>query len=130
MFYDSQQELTPLYTNASLYFMNSSVESFSFVLAESKIYGLENIDIGKEYLTLTKKGSIVVKDNDYEKMAYKAIKLFFNMIYLRKQGRSERESLNNFLPQKIGLRYVNLLESLMNGTSNEYFDSEYTKIYK
>ena len=130
MFYDSQQELTPLYTNASLYFMNSSVESFSFVLAESKIYGLENIDIGKEYLTLTKKGSIVVKDNDYEKMSYKAIKLFFNMIYLRKQGRSERESLNNFLPQKIGLRYVNLLESLMNGTSNEYFDSEYTKIYK
>ena len=126
-FYDLQQDLRPFYSNASLYFMTSSAESFSFVLAESKAYGLANIVTGKEYLVLTKKGSIVVKDNDYVEMAYEAIKLFSNITYLREQGKSARESLNNFLAEKVDLRYINLYESLMNGTSKEFFDSEYKK---
>ena len=127
MFYNSQQDLRPFYSNASLYFMTSNAESFSFVLAESKAYGLANIVTGKEYLVLTKNGSIVVKYDDYEEMAYKAIKLFSNMTYLREQGKSARESLNNFLPEKVDLRYINLYESLMNGTSKQFFDSEYKK---
>jgi len=127
MFYNSQQDLRPFYKNASLYFMTSSCESFSYVLAESKAYGLANIVTGKEYLVLTKKGSIVVKNNDYEEMAYEAIKLFSNITYLREQGRSARESLIDFLPEKVDLRYINLYESLMNGTSKEFFDSEYKK---
>ena len=127
MFYNSQQDLRSFYSNASLYFMTSSSESFSFVLAESKAYGLANIVTGKEYLVLTKKGSIVVKDGDYKEMAYQAIKLFSNMTYLKEQGRSARESLINFLPEKVDLRYINLFESLMNGTSKEFFDSEYKK---
>jgi glycosyltransferase involved in cell wall biosynthesis len=127
MFYNSQQDLRSFYSNASLYFMTSSCESFSFVLAESKAYGLANIVTGKEYLVLTKKGSIVVKDNDYKEMAYKAIKLFSNKTYLKEQGRSARESLINFLPEKVDLRYINLFESMMNGTSKEFFDSEYKK---
>ena len=127
MFYDSQQDLRPFYSNASLYFMTSNCESFSYVLAESKAYGLANIVTGKEYLVLTKKGSIVVKDNDYKGMAYEAIKLFSNMTYLKEQGRSARESLNNFLPEKVDIRYINLYESLMNVTNKEFFDSEYKK---
>ena len=127
IFYNSQQDLRPFYSNASLYFMTSNAESFSFVLAESKAYGLANIVTGKEYLVLTKKGSIIVKDNDYKEMADKAIKLFSNMTYLREQGKSSRESLNNFLSEKVDLRYINLFESLMNGTSKEFFDSEYKK---
>ena len=126
-FYDLQQDLRPIYSNASLYFMTSSAESFSFVLAESKAYGLANIVTGKEYLVLTKKGSIVVKDNDYEEMAYEAIKLFSNMTYLREQGKYARESLKDFLAEKVDLRYINLFESLMNGTSKEFIDSEYKK---
>ena len=127
IFYDLQQDLRSFYSNASLYFMTSSAESFSFVLAESKAYGLANIASGKEYLVLTKKGSIVVKDNDYKDIAYNAIKLFSNITYLREQGKSARESLNNFLPEKVDLRYINLFESLMNGTSKEFFDLEYKK---
>ena len=127
MFYNSQQDLRPFYSNASLYFMTSNAESFSFVLAESKAYGLANIVTGKEYLVLTKKGSIVVQYNDYEAMAYKAIELFSNMTYLKEQGKFARESLDNFLPEKVDLRYINLYESLMNGTSKEFFDSEYKK---
>ena len=76
---------------------------------------------------MTKKGSIVVKNNDYEEMAYEVIKLFSNMTYLKEQGKSARESLNNFLPEKVDLRYINLYESLMNETSKEFFDSEYKK---
>ena len=127
IFYGSQQDLRPFYINASIFFMTSSAESFSFVLAESKAYGLANIITGKEYLALAKEGSIIVKDNDYEEMAYQAIKLFSNMTYLREQGKSARESLNNFLPEKVDTRYINLYESLMNGTSKEFFDSEYKK---
>jgi glycosyltransferase involved in cell wall biosynthesis len=126
-FYDMQQDLRPFYSKASLYFLTSSSESFSYTLAESKAYGLVNIVTGKEYLVLTKEGSIVVKDNDYKEMAYKAIELFSNITYLREQGKSARESLNNFLSEKVDLRYINLYESLMNGTSKEYFDSEYKK---
>ena len=127
LFYNSQQDLRPFYSNASLYFMTSSAESFSFVLAESKAYGLANIVTGKEYLVLTKKGSIVVKHNNYKEMAYKAIELFSNVSYLREQGKSARESLENFLPEKVDLRYINLYETLMNGTSKEFFDLEYKK---
>ena len=68
-----------------------------------------------------------MKDNDYEEMAYKAIKLFSNITYLREQGKAARESLNNFLLEKVDLRYINLFESLMNGTSKQFFDSEYKK---
>ena len=127
MFYDLQQDLKPFYRNASLYFMTSNSESFSFVLAESKAYGLANIVTGKEYLVLTKKGSIVVKYDDYEGMAYEAIKLFSNMTYLKEQGKAARESLKDFLSEKIDLRYINLYESLMNGTSKEFMDHEYKK---
>jgi hypothetical protein len=127
MFYNSQQDLRLFYSNASLYFMTSNAERFSFVLAESKAYGLANIVTGKEYLVLTKKGSIIVKYNDYEEMAYKTIELFSNITYLREQGKSAREGLANFLPEKADLRYINLYESLMNGTSKEFFDSDYKK---
>ena len=126
-FYDLQQDLRPFYSNASLYFMTSSSESFSFVLAESKAYGLANIVTGKEYLVLAKKGSIVVKNNDYEGMAYETIKLFSNMTYLKEQGKAARESLKDFLSEKTDLRYINLYESLMNGTVREFLDSEYKK---
>ena len=81
--------------------MTSSAEYFSFVLAESKAYGLANIVSDKEYLVLTKKGSIIVKDNDYEEIAYNTIKLFSNMTYLRKQGKYARESLNDFYHKKL-----------------------------
>jgi poly(glycerol-phosphate) alpha-glucosyltransferase len=101
IFYDSQKDLRSFYSNSSLYFMTSSAESFSFVLAESKAYGLANIVTGKEYLVLTKKGSIVVRDNDYKEMAYKTIKLFSNMNFLREQGKSARESLKNFYQKKL-----------------------------
>ena len=107
--------------------MTSSAESFSFVLSESKAYGLANIVTGKEYLVLTKKGSIVVKDNDYKQMAYEAIKLFSNITYLREQGKAARESLSDFLSEKVDIRYINLFDSLMNGTSKKFFDSEYKK---
>ena len=60
---------------------------------------------------MTKKGPIVVKDNDYEEIVYKTIELFCNMTYLRKQDKYARESLNNFLPEKFDLRYINLYES-------------------
>ena len=49
------------------------------------------------------------------------------MTYLREQGKYARESLNVFLPEKVDLRYINLYESLMNGTSREFFDLEYKK---
>ena len=107
--------------------MTSSAESFSFVLAESKAYGLANIITGKKYLALAKGGSIIVKDNDYEEMAYQTIKLFSNMTYLKEQDKSARESLKNFLPEKVDIRYINLFESLMNGTCKEFIDSEYIK---
>lgn len=127
IFYNSQQDLRPFYSNSSIYFMTSNCESFSFVLAESKAYGLANIISGKEYLVLSKKGSIVVKDNDYEEIAYETIKLFSNKTYLREQGKAARESLDDFLTEKLNLRYINLYESLMNGTSEQFFDSEYKK---
>ena len=88
--------------------MTSCSESFSFVLAEAKAYGLANIVTGKEYLVLAKKGSIIVKDNDYVQMANEAIKLFSNITYLKEQGKAARESLDDFLTEKVELRYINL----------------------
>lgn len=71
-----------------------------------------------------------MKDNDYKEMAYEAIKLFSNITYLREQGKAARESLLDFLSEKVekvDVRYINLFDSLMNGTSKEFFDSEYKK---
>jgi glycosyltransferase involved in cell wall biosynthesis len=127
IFYNSQQDLRTFYSNASIYFMTSISESFSFVLAEAKAYGLANIVTGKEYLVLAKKGSIIVKDNDYKEMANYAIKLFSNKTYLKEQGKAARESLDDFLTEKVELRYINLYESLMNGTSKIFLDKEYIK---
>ena len=113
IFYESKQDLRPFYRNASLYFMTSSAESFSFVLSESKAYGLANIVTGKEYLVLTKKGSIVVKDNDYKQMAYEAIKLFSNITYLREQGKAARESCDRNIDKGIAATITTTFKELL-----------------
>jgi hypothetical protein len=64
-----------LFKKASLHFFPSISESFGLILCETKIYGIPNIMIGLDYLTISNEGSIIVYDDLPEKIAQEIIKI-------------------------------------------------------
>ena len=63
------------YKDASLNFITSVSESYSLVLSETKIYGIPNILLGLDYLSLAKKGTIIIYDDSPESLAKHSIKI-------------------------------------------------------
>ena len=81
------------YRNASIHLFPSEYEGFGYALYEAKAHGLANIVSGKTYLSLNKKGTIIVPHNNPEVMAEEAIKLLKDYKYRINLGKEAKESL-------------------------------------
>ena len=57
------------FRNISLNIITSISESFSLVLAETKLYGIPNILIGINYITIGDKGTVIIYDDSPESIA-------------------------------------------------------------
>ena len=108
------------YRNASLHIMPSLTESYAMVLAETKIFGIPSILCGLDYLSLSKKGTIILYDDSPDIIAKEAIKILKNDTYRKSLGKEARESMkkknNKFIVQK----WVNLLLAIYKG--EEYYN--------
>ena len=96
-------KFAPFTLSPALYFKNSSLhifptnyESFGLVLCETKIYGIPNILLGLNYVSISKGGTIIIYDDKPESLANEAIKILKNKRYRKKLGKEARKSMKKF----------------------------------
>ena len=73
-----------LFKNASLGFFPSITEAFPMVLLETKIYGIPNILLGLDYISISKGGTVIIYDDTPESLSKEAI--YMLAFYLRYFG--------------------------------------------
>lgn len=109
-------------TNPSIYFKNASlhlfptiIESFGYVLAETKIFGIPNILIGLDYLSTSEGGTVIIYNDSPLSLAEIAVKILKNKKYKKKLGKAARNSMkkfNNWLTLK---KWVKIILSIYKG---------------
>ena len=114
------------YKDASLNFITSVSESYSLVLSETKIYGIPNILLGLDYLSLAKKGTIIIYDDSPESLAKHSIKILHDKIYKKKLSKLARTSMKKFNNENIFKKWKILLLSVANDYKNytKYFETK------
>jgi len=108
------------FKKASLHLFPSVSESFGYVLCETKFYGIPNILMGLDYVSIAQEGTVIIYDDTPESLAKEGIKILKNDNYRKKLGKYARKSMkkiNNELPFK---KWVEIILSVYKG--NEYYD--------
>jgi len=108
------------FKNASLHIFPTSFESFGLVLCETKIYGIPNILLGLNYVSIAKGGTIIIYDDKPETLAKEAIKILKNKRYRKKLGKEARKSMKKFNNDMLLLKWVQLILSVYKG--DKYFE--------
>ena len=108
------------FKNASLHIFPTNYESFGLVLCETKIYGIPNILLGLNYVSIAKGGTIIIYDDKPESLAYEAIKILKNKGYRKKLGKEARKSIKKFNNDILVLKWVQFILSVYKG--DKYFE--------
>ena len=108
------------FENASLHIFPTNYESFGLVLCETKIYGIPNILLGLNYVSIAKGGTIIIYDDKPESLANEAIKILKNKRYRKKLGKEARKSMKKFNNGMLLLKWVQLILSVYKG--DKYFE--------
>jgi glycosyltransferase involved in cell wall biosynthesis len=111
--YNSDPEI--YFKNASLHIFPSLAEAFPMVLCETKIYGIPNILLGLDYISLSKGGTVIIYDEKMETLAKESLKIIKNEIYRKKLGREARLSMHNFDNKLLLKKWIKLILSVYNG---------------
>lgn len=103
------------FKNASLHIFPSISESFGLVLSESKIFGIPNILLGLDYVSISKGGTIIIYDDTPESIGREAIKILTNCKYKKNLGKEARKSMRNFNNDLLFIDWIKLFLSIQNG---------------
>ena len=103
------------FNNISLHIIPSISESFCLSLAETKIYGIPNILIGLNYISISKGGIIIIYDDRPEYIAKESIKILLNTILKTELGKKARYSMKQFDNYKILNKWIKLILSIYYG---------------
>ena len=117
------------FKNVSLNIITSISESFCLVLSETKIYGIPNIVINLEYISILNGGTVIIYDDSPEFIAKESIKILLNDELRRKLGKEARKSIRKFKNEILLKKWIKLILSVYNG--NDYYEKLrklYTKI--
>ena len=113
------------FRNISLNIITSISESFSLVLAETKLYGIPNILIGINYITIGDKGTVIIYDDSPESIAKESIKILRNDEYKNRLGREGRRSMRSFKNEELLNKWIKLILSIYCGN---YFYENFRKL--
>ena len=102
----------------SLNIITSISESFSLVLSETKLYGIPNILIGIDYITIGDKGTVIIYDDSPESLAKESIKTLKNEEYRNKLGREGRRSMRQFKNEELINKWIKLILSINSGNAS------------
>lgn len=103
------------FKNCSLHIFPTLTEAFPLALSEIKIFGIPTILLGLDYLTLSKKGTIIIYDEIPETIAKVSLKIMKNKKYLKKLGRKARLSMKSFNNILLAKKWIKLILSVYNG---------------
>ena len=101
--------------NASLHIFPSISEAFPMVLSETKIYGIPNILVGLDYLSMSNGGTIIIYDDKPESIANAAIKILKNYKFRKNLGNEARKSMKKYKNKLILKKWNQLILSIYNG---------------
>ena len=104
-----------LYKNASLHIFPTISESFGLVLCETKIFGIPNILVGIDYVSISKGGVSIIFDDSPESIAKEAIKILKNNKYRKRLGIEAKNSMAKFKNQLLIKKWIKLILSIFNG---------------
>lgn len=103
-----------LFKNASLSFFPSISEAFPMVLLETKIYGIPNILLGLDYISISKGGTIIIYDDSPESLAKQTIYILNNIKYKIKLSKEARKSMKKFNNDNLLIKWAKLILSIYN----------------
>ena len=106
--------------NSSLHILPSISEAYPMVLSETKIFGIPSIIIGLDYITLAKKGTVIIYDDDPNAIAKEAIKILKNDEYRKKLGKEARKSMKIHKNSIIAQKWTKLLLSVYKGKESNF----------
>lgn len=102
------------FKNASLHIFPTISESFGLVLSESKIFGIPNILLGLDYVSISKGGTIIIYDDTPESIGKEAIKILNNYKYKKNLGKEAKKSMKKFNNDLLFKKWIKLLFSIQN----------------
>ena len=120
-------------TDASLHVFPSLTEAFPMALAETKIFGIPNILLGLDYISLCNGGTIIIYNESPESLAKASILILTNEKYRKKFGKEARKSMKKYNNKLLLTRWLKLILSIFNG--EDYYqklrnkDKKITKAY-
>ena len=97
------------FKNASLHIFPSISEAFGLVLSETKIFGIPNILVGLDYVSIAKGGTIIIYDDNSESIAKESIKILKDYKYRKKLGREARLSMKKFKNDLLLKKWIELI---------------------
>ena len=115
--YSSTPEI--FFKNVSLNLFPSISESFGLVLSETKIYGIPNILLGLDYVSVSKGGTIIIYDDTAESLAKSSIEILKNNNYKKNLSIEGRKSMKQFNNKSILDKWIKIILSIYN--DNDYF---------
>lgn len=109
--------LTPelYFKNASLHIFPSITEGFPLVLSETKIYGIPNILLGIDYVSISKEGTVIIYDDSSESLSFEIIKILKNNNYRKKLGNDAKNSMRIFDDKLLITKWIELIASVLSG---------------
>ena len=113
MGYTSTPEI--YYKNSSLHLFPTISESFGLILSETKIFGIPNILVGLDYISIAKGGTVILYDDNSISIAKEAIKILIDKNYRKKLGREARKSMKKFKNELLLKKWTKLIMSIYNG---------------
>jgi glycosyltransferase involved in cell wall biosynthesis len=116
--YSSTPEI--FFINASLNLFPSITESFGLALSEVKLYGIPNILLGLDYVSISEGGTEIIYDDSPESLSLNIMKTINNNKYKSKLGKEARKSMKKFNNTLLLYKWIDLILSIYNG--NEYYE--------
>jgi hypothetical protein len=102
------------FKNVSLHFFLSIAEAFPMVLIETKIYGIPNILLGLDYISISKGGVIIIFDDTPEILAKESINILKSKRYKKRLSLEARKSMKKFNNEFLLIKWVKLILSIYN----------------
>ena len=112
------------FKNASLHFFPSNSESFGLVLCETKIYGIPNILLGIDYISIARNGTIIIYDDSPESLAKEALYILSNNKYREYLGKEARRNMEKYNNEILTQKWIKLIIYIFKD------DSYYQKLNK
>jgi len=114
------------FNKVSLNIFPSISESFGLVLSETKLYGIPNILLGLDYVSISKGGTIIIYDETPESLAKNAIRILNNSLLRSKLGREAKKSMLKFNNNLLSDKWANLIIAIYKG--NEHYEAFREKV--